>query len=109
VLLFSLPQALSQPHCCRLWALQQAVSKQVRSKCDYAWQLIDLFGSYDIGSVAATIHGSIGNVIAGSSMAIAQSAGAGGSGLVIVNGVAQLGGAAVTLGTAGFAWVKAKL
>lgn len=34
-------------------------------------------------------------------MAIAQSAGAG---LVIVNGAAQLGGAIVTLGSAGIAW-----
>lgn len=40
-------------------------------------------------------------------MAIAQSAGAGGHGLVIVNGATQLGGAIVTLGSAGVAWYKA--
>jgi hypothetical protein len=42
-------------------------------------------------------------------MAIGQSAGAGGSGLVIVNGAAQLGGAAMTVGSASLAWIKAKL
>jgi hypothetical protein len=42
-------------------------------------------------------------------MAIGQSAGAGGSGLVIVNGAAQLGGAAMTVGSVGLAWIKAKL
>ena len=42
-------------------------------------------------------------------MAIGQSAGAGGNGLVIVNGAAQLGGAVMTLGSAGIAWIKAQL
>ncbi|KAJ5471914.1 hypothetical protein N7539_008483 [Penicillium diatomitis] len=61
------------------------------------------------GSAAATAHSWIGNIVAGSAMAIGQSAGAGGNGLVIVNGVAQLGGAAMTFGSAGLAWVKAQL
>jgi hypothetical protein len=39
-------------------------------------------------------------------MAIGQSAGAGGAGIAIVNGVAQVGGAAVSLGSAGLAWLK---
>lgn len=42
-------------------------------------------------------------------MAVGQSAGAGGSGLVLVNGAAQLGGAAMTVGSASLAWAKAKL
>lgn len=42
-------------------------------------------------------------------MALGQSAGAGGSGLVIVNGAAQLGGVAMTVGSASLAWFKAKL
>lgn len=41
-------------------------------------------------------------------MAVGQSAGAGGSSLVIVHGVAQLGGAVMTLGSAGQAWVKVR-
>lgn len=42
-------------------------------------------------------------------MAVGQSAGAGGAGLVIVNGAAQLVGAATTVGSASLARVKAKL
>ncbi|KAJ5766117.1 uncharacterized protein N7511_003733 [Penicillium nucicola] len=61
------------------------------------------------GSMAAAAHSSIGNIAAGSAMAIGQSAGAGGSGLAIVNGAAQMGGAAMAVGSAGFAWLKAKL
>jgi len=38
-------------------------------------------------------------------MAIGQSAGAGGAGVAIVNGVAQLGGAAMGLGSASLAWL----
>jgi hypothetical protein len=48
-------------------------------------------------------------MVAGSGMAIGQSAGAGGNGLVIVNGAAQLGGAAITVGSAGLAWIKTQL
>lgn len=36
-------------------------------------------------------------------MAIGQSAGAGGSGLVVVEGITQLGGAAMAAGSAGLA------
>ncbi|KAI9035453.1 uncharacterized protein KD926_003479 [Aspergillus affinis] len=61
------------------------------------------------GSSAAAFHSSIGNIVSGSAIAVAQSAGAGGSGLAVVNGVTQLGGAAMTAGSAGIAWVKAKL
>ncbi|KAJ5766647.1 uncharacterized protein N7511_004263 [Penicillium nucicola] len=61
------------------------------------------------GSAAAAAHGLIGNIAAGSAMAIGQSAGAGGSGLVILNGAAQLGGAAMTLGSASLVWVKSRL
>lgn len=42
-------------------------------------------------------------------MAVGQSAGAGGNGLGIVNGAAQLVGAAMTPGSAGLAWIKAQL
>lgn len=42
-------------------------------------------------------------------MAVGQSAGAGGGGLILVNGAAQLGGAVVTVGSASLAWAKAKL
>lgn len=42
-------------------------------------------------------------------MAIEQSAGAGGSDLVVVEGITQLGGAAMAVRSAGLAWVKAKL
>lgn len=59
--------------------------------------------------MAATAHSWIGNIVAGSAMAIGQSAGAGGNGLVIINGAAQFGGAAMTVGSASLAWIKAKL
>ncbi|KAJ5708646.1 hypothetical protein N7488_008447 [Penicillium malachiteum] len=65
-------------------------------------------GGIQAGSAAAALHGSIGNIASGSAFAIVQSAGAGGSGLAVVNGVAQVGGAAMTMGTA-MAWVKGKL
>lgn len=42
-------------------------------------------------------------------MAIGQSAGAGGNGLVIINGATQLGGAAMAMGSAGLAWIKSQL
>lgn len=42
-------------------------------------------------------------------MAIVQSAGAGGSGLAVVNGVVQLGGATMAAGSGALAWIKAKL
>ena len=61
------------------------------------------------GSAAAAAHSSVGNIAAGSVMAVGQSAGAGGGGLILVNGAAQLGGAVVTVGSASLAWAKAKL
>ncbi|KAJ5569922.1 uncharacterized protein N7459_009352 [Penicillium hispanicum] len=61
------------------------------------------------GSIAATAHSWIGNIVAGSAMAIGQSAGAGGNGLVIINGAAQLGGAVMAVGSASLAWIKAQL
>lgn len=63
----------------------------------------------DIGSAAATAHSWIGNIVAGSAMAIGQSAGAGGNGLVVINGAVQLGGAAIAVGSAGLAWIKTQL
>ena len=63
----------------------------------------------DTGSTAVTAHSWIGNIVVGSAMAIGQSAGAEGNGLVIINGAAQLGGAAMTVGSAGLAWIKAQL
>ena len=61
------------------------------------------------GSAAAAAHSSVENIAPGSVMALGQSAGAGGSGLVLVNGAAQLGGVAMTVGSASLAWFKAKL
>ncbi|KAJ5544091.1 hypothetical protein N7494_005370 [Penicillium frequentans] len=63
----------------------------------------------EIGSAAAVFHSSIGNIVSGSAIAIGQSAGAGGGGLAVFNGVVQAGGAAMTVGSAGIAWVKAKI
>ncbi|KAJ5139060.1 uncharacterized protein N7515_003908 [Penicillium bovifimosum] len=50
-------------------------------------------GGIQAGSAAAAAHSWIGNIAARSAMAIGQSAGAEGSGLVVVNGAAQMGGA----------------
>jgi hypothetical protein len=46
------------------------------------------------GSVAAAVQSSLGSVVAGSTFATLQSAAAGGYGVVIVNGVIQVAGAA---------------
>ncbi|KAK4196604.1 hypothetical protein QBC40DRAFT_268366 [Triangularia verruculosa] len=51
------------------------------------------------GSIAAFIHSCIGNVAAGSAFAIFQSAGAGGAGLAVVNGVVQGAGIIAVSGT----------
>ena len=59
--------------------------------------------------MAATAHSWIGNIVAGSAIAIRQSAGAGGNGLVIINRAAQFGGAAMAVGSAGLVWIKAQL
>ncbi|OAG38890.1 hypothetical protein AYO21_06921 [Fonsecaea monophora] len=53
--------------------------------------------------------GAGGVVAAGSAFAIAQSAGAAGSGLAIVNGVVQVAGFAMTAGSGGLAWIKSKV
>ncbi|KAL4914028.1 hypothetical protein BDW62DRAFT_191261 [Aspergillus aurantiobrunneus] len=66
-------------------------------------------GGVQACSVAAGTHSAIGNVAAGSAFATMQSAGAGGAGLAVVNGVAQAGAATVSFGSAGLAWVKARL
>ncbi|KAJ5637086.1 hypothetical protein N7490_006965 [Penicillium lividum] len=66
-------------------------------------------GGIQAGSAAAVVQSGIGNIAGGSLMAIAQSAGAGGSGLAIVNGATQLGAAAMTMGSTGFAWVKSRM
>ncbi|KAF5567791.1 interferon-induced 6-16 [Fusarium phyllophilum] len=52
-------------------------------------------GGVAAGSAAAGIQSGIGSVVAGSAFATLQSAGAGGAGLAIVNGVAQGTGAVV--------------
>ena len=62
-----------------------------------------------IGSIAAAAHSFIGNVASGSAFAAAQSAAAGGTGITAINGVAQFGGAAMSLGSAGLAWARARL
>ncbi|KAL4930617.1 uncharacterized protein BDV17DRAFT_289474 [Aspergillus undulatus] len=66
-------------------------------------------GGVQACSLAAGAQSAIGNVAAGSTFAILQSAAAGGGGLAIVNGVTQVGGAAVGIGNAGWAWVRARL
>ncbi|KAJ5952485.1 uncharacterized protein N7479_010898 [Penicillium vulpinum] len=66
-------------------------------------------GGIQAGSAAAAAHSWIGTIAAGSPIAVIQSAGAGGGGLAIVNGAAQLGGAVMTVGSASVAWAKAKL
>lgn len=48
----------------------------------------------------------IGNVAAGSGFAILQSAGAGGAGQAVVNGVVQGAGAAMTAAGVALAWMK---
>ncbi|KAF5660531.1 hypothetical protein FCIRC_12126 [Fusarium circinatum] len=58
-------------------------------------------GGIAAGSAAAGIQSGIGSVVAGSPFSILQSAGAGGAGLAVVNGVVQASGAVV--GASGFA------
>lgn len=62
-----------------------------------------------IGTSAAAIQGTIGNVGAGSVFAIVQSAGAGGAGLVVVNGAVQGGGAVMALSSGTLSWRMSKL
>ena len=58
-------------------------------------------------TIAATVQSSIGNVAAGSAFATFTSAGAGGAGLIAVNGAAQACRAAIAAGSGVLAWVKA--
>jgi hypothetical protein len=60
-------------------------------------------------TLASVIHSGIGNVATGSLFATAQSAAAGGAGAVVLNGIVQVGGAAIAAGSGGLTWVKAKL
>ncbi len=60
-------------------------------------------------SAAAAVHGSIGNVAAGSVFATLQSAGAGGAGAAVVTGVVQAAGAGVAAAVAGGRYLWAKL
>lgn len=62
-----------------------------------------------IGSAAAAAYSAIGNVAAGSAMALGQSTGAGDGSITIVNAVAQLGGAAMAVGSISLAWAKSGL
>lgn len=63
----------------------------------------------DPGSFAAIMQSTIGNVGAGSLFALGQSAGAGGAGLAVVNGVVQAVGAVVVGASGGLAWVNSML
>ena len=63
----------------------------------------------ELGSTAAAIQGTIGNVGANSLFAIGQSAGTGAAGLAVVNGVVQAGGAVAVGLSGGVAWVKSVL
>jgi hypothetical protein len=64
---------------------------------------------WTIGSIAAAAQGLIGNVAAGSAFAVGQSAGAGGASFAVASGAAQVGGAVMSVGSAGLAWAKSKL
>jgi len=67
------------------------------------------FGSNIVaGSYAAVTHSTIGNAVAGSLFSTLQSAGAGGYGLAVVNGVVQVGATALTAVGSGLTF-KARL
>lgn len=59
------------------------------------------------GSAAAAAQASIGNVVAGSTFAVLQSAGAGGAGLAVVNGVVGTAATAVAVGATAPGLVRA--
>lgn len=59
------------------------------------------------GSVAAANQASAGNVVAGSMFAVLQSAGAGGTGLAVVNGVVGASATAIAVGATAPALIKA--
>jgi hypothetical protein len=62
-----------------------------------------------LGSIAAGVQSTIGNVATGSIFAVLQSAGAGGAGLAAVNGVAQMVGGVIAGGGSLWAYAKSKL
>ena len=64
---------------------------------------------YYAGTAAAIIHSSVGNVAAGPLFATAQSAGAGGYGLMQVSRAVQACGGAMAVGGGGIASLKSKL
>ncbi|KAL3434760.1 hypothetical protein BDV09DRAFT_195620 [Aspergillus tetrazonus] len=66
-------------------------------------------GGVQACSLAATAQSVVGNVAAGSTFATLQSAGAGGAGLAVIDGVVQAGGLAVGIGNVGLAWIRARL
>ncbi|KAL6235166.1 hypothetical protein BDW75DRAFT_240448 [Aspergillus navahoensis] len=66
-------------------------------------------GGVQAYSLAASAQSVIGNVAAGSMFATLQSAGTGGAGLAVINGIAQTGTLVVGVGSAGLAWVRARL
>jgi len=73
--------------------------------------LVSGFGSTGVGAgtIAAGAQGSIGNVVAGSVFATLQSAGAGGTGLAVVNGVVQIGGGIMAAIGSGVAFCRSEL
>ncbi|KAL4756425.1 uncharacterized protein BDW70DRAFT_14433 [Aspergillus foveolatus] len=66
-------------------------------------------GGVQACSLAASAQGVVGNVAAGSTFATLQSAGAGGAGLAVIDGVVQAGVLAVGVGNVGLARVRARL
>ncbi|KAL4797344.1 hypothetical protein BDV19DRAFT_53035 [Aspergillus venezuelensis] len=66
-------------------------------------------GGVQAYSLAAGAQSAMGNVAAGSTFATLQSAAARGYGVAAVNGVAQVAGAVVGVGSAGLKWLRAKL
>ncbi|KAL2828670.1 hypothetical protein BDW59DRAFT_159469 [Aspergillus cavernicola] len=58
-------------------------------------------------SIAASMQSTIGNPVVGGVFATMQSAGAGGAGLAVVNGVVQAGVGAKGMGTTAWEWIKA--
>ncbi|KAL2138697.1 hypothetical protein VTI28DRAFT_6370 [Corynascus sepedonium] len=61
------------------------------------------------GSIAAGAQSSIGNVAAGSAFATLQSAGAGGAGATVVNGIIQTAGASVAGVASGAKFLSSRL
>ncbi|KAI4170754.1 MAG: hypothetical protein LQ343_004716 [Gyalolechia ehrenbergii] len=68
------------------------------------------FGAQGVvrGSAAAAHHAEIGNVVARSFFAVLQSAGAGGYGVAVVNGVVQVGAALMGMGSVIGRWLRGR-